>query len=183
MIKRVILVFVLLVFSWSGYAQEVNTFENRNELKFNFGYLLLACELTYERILTEEQSVGASISYSSIESNYILPDFIEFLFTPYYRVYFGKKIASGLFIEANAAFLSERVSGTIFNEDTQDIKSIKERQYAFGLGVSAGYKHITKREKVLEIYLGGGRSLINFNNNIDNVDLYPRIGLILGKRF
>jgi hypothetical protein len=48
-----------------------------------------------------------------------------------------------------------------------------------GVGVTAGYKLISKKAFVTELFFGVGR---NFNNDI-NVELFSRAGITFGKRF
>ena len=54
-------------------------------------------EATYERILNEKSSLGISTLY--VFNNENSNEDINFMLSPYYRRYFGKKTASGFFVE------------------------------------------------------------------------------------
>ena len=60
----------------------------RNELKGNTFFLILgALEVTYERILNEDTSLGVSIFFVNQD------DFeSDFMLTPHYRAYFRKNL-------------------------------------------------------------------------------------------
>lgn len=143
-------------------AQDQPQQTNNNELKLNIGYLLLGLpEFSYERIINDESSFGASLAFSideDVDVNYIL--------TPYYRFFFGKKRAAGFFLEGNAA---------VFNEDYNNTT-----ETAFGLGFGLGGKFLTKSNWTGELLIGLGRTLVNADNT---AEAYPRIGVSFGKRF
>lgn len=161
--KKLILLFAfLLAITINAQEQQQDETPLVNEVKLNVGYLLLGIpEFSYERVLNEESSVGISLAVSidnEIDLNYIL--------TPYYRFFFGKKPAAGFFIEGNAAVFSEQYN---FKNET-----------AFGLGIAVGGKFLSKRNWIGELHIGLGRTLINEDNT---TEAYPRIGISLGKRF
>src|SRR5690554_716597 len=78
---------------------------SQNELKLNLGTSIFGSfpEITYERILNADLSVGASLGMALKEDVYIT----DFLFSPYVRWFFGgssenlRKYGAGFFIEAN----------------------------------------------------------------------------------
>lgn len=97
--------------------------------------------------------------------------------TPFYRVYFGSKKASGFFIEGfglvtlseyqkyNSGYYSYYSSGR-----TQEID--------LGFGASLGYKMLTKSGFTGNLTLGLGRLYQN-----SNAQAYPRLEIAIGKRF
>ncbi len=137
----------------------------KGELKYNlFTLVLKAPELTYERFLSEETSVGLSATYFGF-----LFDSNSTLFTPYHRVYFGKKSHDGLFLETNLGF---------------GIGLTAENSSDFGVGGAVGYKFSSKKGWLAEVHYGLGRSF-SPNNNFFFIPnfIYPRFGIQLGRRF
>jgi len=159
--KKLFLLATLLL-SISLNAQDQSTTASKNEVKLNISYALLgAPELSYERIINEDSSFGTSLAFSIDRDN----DF-NYMLTPYYRFFFGKKQAAGFFIEGNAAVFSE------------DYRSNNET--GFGLGLAVGGKLLSKNNWIGELYLGLGRTLINEDKT---AEAYPRVGISIGKRF
>lgn len=159
-------VFVFLLISQGILLQaqeEVQEHPGDNELKLNAAYLLGGLvEITYERILGEDSAFGVSLAFA-------LDNSIDYRFAtiPYYRLYFGNKRAAGFFVEGNAAFFSERTLES-------------ETEFGGGLGLAIGSKFMTKTNWIAEVFLGLGR---NFNNGDFQSDVYPRVGILIGKRF
>ncbi len=150
----------------------------QNELKLNLGTTIFGLfpEVTYERILKADISVGASLGVALENDSYLT----NFQFIPYVRWFFGgnsenlRKYGAGFFIEAN---------GGIFNYDND--KMYYDGNTAFwneenvmgaGLGLAIGWKYISQNNWVGEVYTGLGRDLINDG-------AYPRMGITIGKRF
>jgi len=147
-----------------------------NEIKINVVYGILGLpELTYERILNDESAIGVSLSVAA-------DDDISWKFgvVPYYRVYFGGKKASGFFIEGNAALITIKDYDFSNYSPNYSYSGRMEmtKQTTFGLGAAAGGKFLTKRGFIGEAYFGLGRL---FKNRFE--DIYPRLGITIGKRF
>jgi hypothetical protein len=139
------------------------SFAGTNEIKVNAAYLLAGvAEITYEGILGDDSAIGVSVAFA-------LDNAIDYRFgaIPYYRWYFGDKRAAGFFVEGNAAFFSERN----FESDTE---------FGAGLGLAVGGKFINSKGWIAELFLGLGRNLVNDN---DISEAYPRVGILVGKRF
>lgn len=153
----------------SSFAQETpNQFDKSNEFKLNAAYLLSGLvEFSYERILSDESSIGVSTGLSFDEDVWNL----KFELIPYYRFFFGNKRGAGFFIEANTAFYTYESDYSYYNEN-------EENKFGFGLGIAVGSKFITTSGFVFDIYAGLGRNLLKSNGQV-----YPRLGLTLGKRF
>jgi len=173
--KKLSILFVLF-FAISVNAQEENTATLDNELKLNIAYTLAGIpEVSYERILNEESSIGVSLLIP-MDDAYDL----KFMLTPYYRLFFGKKRAAGFFIEGNAAVFSGDYEGD-FNGDFEDgFNSDSSNETGFGLGFAIGGKLISKSNWTGELLLGLGRTLINEDKTSE---AYPRLGISIGKRF
>lgn len=143
-----------------------------NELKINMLMSVLgAPEISYERILDDDMSVGLSVLVGADKSTL---DY-NFAFTPYYRLYFGAKKASGFFLEANASVASLTDNYYYYHEG-QYRRS--DNEVNFGLGVAAGAKFLTKKGWIGEFYSGIGRYFGEKSH-----EAYPRVGITIGKRF
>lgn len=142
-----------------------------NEFKINILYTALgAPELSYEKVLSDNSSIGASLAFS-VDSKENMD--LRFGITPYYRMFFGQKRAAGFFIEANSMVINYIDSITYTNNSTT-----YNTKTGFGLGAAAGAKFLTKNNLIGEVYGGLGRV---FGDN--SLGAYPRFGITLGKRF
>lgn len=107
----------------------------------------------------------------------------NFIITPHYRLYFGNKKANGFFIEGNAGVVSYKEADysslpyTSYPPDF-DYSSLDKNYTKIGLGVAAGAKFLTRNGFLGEAYLGVGRVF-----GSTSIDVYPRMGLTIGKRF
>lgn len=174
-----ILLFALLI-SVSAFSQQKH---KTNELKLNMGttIFVLYPEVSYERILNTDISVGASLGLGTSTEFHQ-----DFNFTPYFRWFFGgnrdtmNKAGAGFFIEANSSVfyrLDEKWSGYFNDKDDWEVTYSYERYFATGIGLGVGWKYVTKNNWVGELMVGGGRGFS------DKKDSYPRIGLSIGRRF
>lgn len=142
-----------------------------NEFKVNILYTAIGMpELSYERLISDNSSLGASVAFSLDKKEDMD---LRLSFTPYYRMFFGQKKAAGFFIEANSIVLN--YVDTIYFDGTS---SKYETRTGFGLGAAAGAKFLTKNNLIGEVYGGVGRV---FGDN--SLGAYPRFGITLGKRF
>ncbi len=150
---------------------------SRNEVKLNLGTTIagLYPEITYERILSEDFSLGVAAG-ASLNDEYPL----DFGLMPYARWFFGgssqnlQKYGAGFFIEANAGLFSKENYWMEYEDNT--FTSGSENKVGGGIGLAVGWKYISKNQWVGEIYVGGGRDFVNDGG-------YPRLGLSIGKRF
>ncbi|MGL3000943.1 DUF3575 domain-containing protein [Flavobacterium sp. RSSB_23] len=172
-----LLLLCTIVLSLTSYSQEneVSTFK-KNEIKGNALFLVLgAVEVTYERILTEDSALGASVFF--INEN---DSDISFSFTPFYRAYFGKKTASGFFVEGFSMINTGINSRTYYYDNTGNLSSINKNRFTdFALGFGVGSKWIHKKGFVFEINAGIGRNLFSDNSP----KIVGRGGITLGYRF
>ncbi|MEM6516527.1 MAG: DUF3575 domain-containing protein, partial [Bacteroidota bacterium] len=168
---------ILLLMSMNIYSQESNikpedsdeigSTNNKNEVRLNALLAVIGgIELSYERLLNEESSIGISamVGYDDDVLNGI-----EYYISPYYRIYFGKKYAGGFFIEGFAMLNSVETNFSLFNTE-------EERNYVtdFGLGFGLGGKWILKDKIVLELNYGLGRNL--FKNDETDIDIIGKAG-------
>lgn len=157
-----------------GFSLEKEQSIKLNEVKLNLPTTIFALypEVSYERLLNSDISLGASVGIN-LADEYMM----DFAFTPYFRWFFGgnskslDKYGAGFFIEANGSLFSP-VNDTNLVIDGETI----EEDLGAGLGLGLGWKYITKNDWVGEILFGGGRDFVNDG-------AYPRMGISIGKRF
>jgi len=172
-----------LLFFWlivQGYSQSATGYGLKsNEIKLNTLYLPGGYpELSYERILGNNSAVGLSAGFliNSAGPNYAT-DIITFdkAIFPYYRYYFGQRRATGFFVEGNTIVYSRE---SVLQGD---------KETGWGLGLAAGIKIFIKDNWNVDLIVGGGVNINKGNSNptgyLDFPDLYPRLGLTIGKRF
>ena len=176
---------ILSVYSLS--AQDSSTpinvsIEDKNEIKLNALSLVLgAFDVTYERILNEESALGMNVFIPFDDD--ISTD-INFYVSPYYRLYFGKKSASGFFVEGFGLLSSVNVSEDfIFIDQFDDpvFTSSEDSGLEFALGVGLGGKWLTKSGFIAELNLGIGRNFIKVSDTDDSI--VGKVGISLGYRF
>lgn len=184
--KKQILLVVALFISLSMFSQrayralgwKLTRDLPKNELKINLPTSIFASfpEITYERVLDSDISVGAALGVSL--DNDLYP--VNFAFTPYFRWFFGgnsenmQRYGAGFFIEANAGLISVDTHNAEYTDET--FVSTYEKDMGAGLGLAVGWKYLTRNSWIGEVYLGGGRDFVNEG-------AYPRMGISVGKRF
>jgi len=169
-----ILISLFAFSAFHGFSQD-NDSQNfgRHEMKVNLFYAVLeSASLEYEYIVNSDFTVGLGASYffdvSSSE--------FEFIAVPNARFYPGNQVAaSGFFTELSIPFYPW--DDRVYNRSTKKFE--EDILIGVGVGVAAGYKLISKKGFVTELFFGIGR---NFNNEI-NVELFSRFGVTFGKRF
>ncbi len=182
--KKSTLIVMMLLLGGALFAQEQDkTFlTKKNEVKLNLPMTIFSSfpEISYERILQEDISVGASFGFSLNNDD---SDDLKMQFSPYFRWFFGgsmesaRKYAGGFFIEVNSAVYS-------YEEEEYDELLIggthepnKESRVGAGLGLGFGWKFVSKNNWCGEILLGAGKDFAHSDNG------YPRVGISIGKRF
>ena len=165
---------ICFLFSKSGFTQsDADTNFGNHEIKVNLFYgVLESASLEYEFIINPDFTIGLGASYffdiSSSE--------FEFIAVPNTRFYPGnRQAAAGFFTELSIPFYpwDERE----YNRTTMQYE--EKVLIGVGVGVTAGYKLISKQGFVTELFFGVGR---NLRNDI-NVELFSRFGVTFGKRF
>jgi Na+-translocating ferredoxin:NAD+ oxidoreductase RnfG subunit len=144
----------------------------KNEIRLNVLTSMLGLlDLNYERFLSDNSGLGIATNIS-LENKELQT--IRSMILPYFRVYFGDEFATGGFIEANMAVAREYYPeyGMAWNS------RVYKYQTTFGLGTAIGYKMVRRNGFVGELSLGVGRL---FGNSY--AELYPRLGISIGKRW
>lgn len=177
-----ILLFALLYLSASAQSSsqsKVNT-KAKNEIRLNLLMTAIGFpELSYDRFFANNTSVGFS-ALAFIRTDKAAPHIYSL--TPYYRIYFGQKKTSNFFFEGYVMATLEKDIYSYPSNGYYGGGSLTyyDRGYekGYGYGVAVGEKIFTKSGIVGEICLGVGR-LYRF----DNSELFPRLGISIGKRF
>jgi len=171
---------ILMLLTHQGFSQTKDLINGSNELRLNIPMTIAGLpEINYERIMDENLGLGLSLAVAAEK-----PDRMVYrgIIMPYSRLYFGKRKASGFYIEANMAGVQQReIDSEWIGTDTSGFsvfKDVNRRSFNFGFGAAIGVKLIAKRGYVGDLYAGGGRL---FGNSISGG--YLRLGLALGKRF
>jgi|TARA_R110002051_G_scaffold254853_1_gene313849 hypothetical protein len=165
-----------------GQSQDISSdSQPQDELKIN-AFNLIAfsyVDVSYERLLNEESSLGVGILFNIGEDNEVLDYFRTFSITPYYRQYFSKQYAEGFFVEGFGMLNSGE--DYYYTFDNQGSESSTEETYTdFALGISVGGKFVTQRGFIAEIYTGLGRNLLGGEFA---PEIVGRGGISLGYRF
>jgi len=177
--KTLILIVFIATKACSTYAQNLPGEDLRkNEVRLNTLYQFGGYpEVSYERQLGIGSAVGATFGarIDVVKRNYV-DDLITFDYAvlPYYRFYFGKKPTAGFFLEGNGIIFS-RISKY---EDRNELGA--------GLGIGLGAKFPIKNNWNVGFVVGGGYNLLQepcINESICFPDVYPRLGITIGKRF
>ncbi len=176
--KKTIVTSLLFLTASILFAQQKDTsfFNKRNEIKVNLPVSIFAefMDVSYERVLQEDISIGASLGCSLSNGGYAG---LKYQIAPYFRWFFGgssesaRKYAAGFFIEANSSVFS-RNDHKVYIDD----KLVKDSKFGAGLGIGIGWKYVSKNNWCGEISFGGGRDFLNDGG-------YPRFGISIGKRF
>lgn len=177
--KNFLLLIILFAFCSVNAQNETdaNPYQKNNEIKLNLiSPLFGAVEGGFERHLNKNSSLGISafIVYDNKEN-----EDLNYYISPYYRYYFGKKYASGFFVEGFGAFTS--IDGKkIYAADNVTFTEKKD-VYDVALGAGLGYKLVTKKGLVFEANAGYGKLLFNADKTDHNI--VAKFGLSVGYRF
>ncbi|WP_159476548.1 DUF3575 domain-containing protein [Chryseobacterium sp. 18068] len=180
--KKNFLLFIILFAFYSVKAQnengtDANPYQKNNEIKLNLiSPLFGAVEVGFERHLNKNSSLGISafFVYDNTEN-----EDLNYYISPYYRYYFGKKYASGFFVEGFGMFTS--IDGKkVYSADRLTFTENKD-VYDAVLGAGLGYKLVTKKGFVFEANASYGKLLFNADKT-DHTQVI-KLGLSIGYRF
>lgn len=167
---------LLLLFAFLSLARlnaqeedEVQEFSvKNNELMINPFALLLSGTIagSYERILNKDYGVGVdAVIFTNSKYN------IKSQFSPYGRVYFGRKYASGFFIEGFVPVTTLSKISCMNNDFTTSVRCDNtESNSFFGLGIGLGGKWNTKRNVIFQASFGLARL---FGSEVEDYVLTP----------
>ncbi|WP_424001339.1 DUF3575 domain-containing protein [Maribacter sp. IgM3_T14_3] len=175
---------IILLFSvFTTKAQKQNSIsaspsEKRNELKLNVLFTSLGLlDIAFERNLNRKSSLGISGLYVFSQRH---DEDTNFQISPFYRRYFGKKHASGFFVEGFTTVGSTDgkqltdINGNLTLNEGPDVIDLS-------LGLTLGSKWITKNGITIEPFFGFGKLL--FNADKTDHSQINRLGINVGYRF
>ena len=176
--KKITLSALLFIVGVSLFAQENES--RQNELKINMSNLIgfKWFDVSYERLLNEEASIGVGTLFSLDNESEGLDEYRTFSITPYYRQFFSSQYAQGFFVEAFTMLHSGKEYNYYSNSGPYDTL-VEEKYTDFAVGISVGGKWVTKRGFVAEVYAGIGRDLLNQSD----IEVVGRGGVSIGYRF
>ncbi|MCI3937155.1 DUF3575 domain-containing protein [Chryseobacterium aahli] len=177
--KNFLLLIILFVFCSVNAQNETdaNPYQKNNEIKLNLiSPLFGAVEAGFERHLNKNSSLGISAFFVYDDTK---DEDTNYYVSPYYRYYFGKKYASGFFVEGFGAFTS--IDGKKIYAADQITFTENKDVYDVVLGAGLGYKIVTKKGLVFEANAAYGKLLFNADKTDHTV--VAKFGLSIGYRF
>jgi hypothetical protein len=191
------LLFIILISVQLAHAQKatdsmkIDIMNRRNEVRVDLLSLIgqSKLNLSYERFLNRDFSVGMSFGYSS--NNKIDEDFDrgyrntapKYEVVPYVRYNLSKSLLhfyfAEIFVSANGGDFKEIVRLTDQSGNGYYITE-KSKYSDFGIGGGLGYKTYIKQKFPIEVMVGFGSNLFNRDKSPDTLS---RVGLSLGYRF
>lgn len=175
--KRILTIIALFISVISyGQIDNSNPTKNRTEVKFNvFSLSLGAIDFEFERTLNSHSSLGMSFkqAFDTGQNSEV---------AAFYRYYFGKKYASGFFIEGFGMYHSKYEYLFSTGSSPSTLNDVYRFGNDFALGLGIGYKLVSKKGLILQAHLGAGRNLFNGKNSYG--ELFPgKAGISIGYRF
>jgi hypothetical protein len=175
--KRIIAFACFSFVTMVSQAQEATTDprDGNNDVKINVLYgVLETLELEYERIINDNAGVGMAVNYWFNDDSDL-----SFMAIPYFRFYPSEKHhGAGFFIEANLGVIGSK--NFDYTYDGTGIETRTEKDLvSMGAGVAVGGKFMSKSGFFGEVFGGVGREF----NDESYIEVYPRAGITLGKRF
>ncbi|WP_228853636.1 DUF3575 domain-containing protein [Aegicerativicinus sediminis] len=180
---KYLFLFIIALLPVFGFSQEpdqeieveIEEPIKKHEIKTNLFYLALGgIELGYEFNFSRRNSVGISgmVPYSKDAK-----DDIKYYVAPYYRYFFGKKYASGFFLEGFG--MLNKLENEKYDEPNSDESSEFVSDFAIGLGI--GGKVLLGKGWLLEVNFGAGPNLAKVDKH--NISVIAKGGVQLGYRF
>ena len=161
-------------------AQETETSERKNDIMLSPIELIAspALNVSYERLLDEKSGVGINGIFLLDKKDSDNNGFSQV--SPYYRMYFGKKYASGFFVEGFVPITTTKDVYYYSNNGPYDTRT-EESMTTVGIGVGFGGKWVARKNIIFEASCGVGR---RFGNNKYNSDMITGKGMLgIGYRF
>lgn len=181
--KKLLLI-VSLVFAVTAQAQEETSSDRYNDIMISPIELIAGPTLnvSYERLLSKDSGIGinAVLLLNSGDSN----DGLRSQISPYYRMYFGKRYASGFFVEAFVPI-------TMSNDSIYTVAAgpgyfnayyTYEKNTTVGAGVGFGGKWVARKNIVFEVS-GGVARRFGMSAEYNGVPITAKGMLGIGYRF
>lgn len=154
-------------------AQETEASVRQNDIMLSPIELISVpmLNVSYERLLNENSGVGINGIFYFGDDNldgYDEDDSKLTQISPYYRMYFGKKYASGFFVEGFAPITMTTDYSYYYN--SPNATRVEDKRTTIGLGVGFGGKWVARKNIIFEASFGiarrFGESKYNNSSNI-----------------
>ncbi|WP_343912269.1 hypothetical protein [Aquimarina litoralis] len=195
---RLLLITVITFFtSFISYSQDSSDIIprdiNKNEIGLNpiniiaFG----ALDVSYERILSSDHSIGVDVFYRFSDDIDNDDDIVDrdgifdkkLALTGHYKYFFGRRVARGFYVEGFGMLSTGDHDNTVRVVNDQGgligFRNVPENYTDFALGFGVGGKFVTRNGFFIDIGFGIGRNL--FNNKSPEIIVRP--DLYIGYRF
>lgn len=177
--KTFLRLIILFLFHSVNAQNEPDPYLKNNEIKINaIAPLWQSFQVGYERHLSSNSSLGLSIYY--VYDNKKNEKDLNYSISPYYRRYFGKKHASGWFVEG-FGMLASTDGKKIYTSEDHSIYTENPDVINFALGVGGGWKWISKSGFILEANVGYGGIILNADKTDHTI--VAKFGLSAGYKF
>ncbi len=157
----------------------LNPYEKKNELILDLVGPSLAggINVSYERHLNKKSSLGITLFY--IYDNTKETD-MNYSISPFYRMYFGKKYASGFFVEGFGVVHS--TDGKKIYDTVEKLTFIENPNVInLSIGAGLGWKGVAKSGFTYGANLGMGKTFLNADKT--DHDHVAKFSLNVGYRF
>lgn len=177
--KNFLLLIVLFVFYSAKAQNETDPYQKNNEIKLNaLAPFWQSFQVGYERHLSHNSSLGLSFYY--VFDNTKNEKDLNYSISPYYRRYFGKKYASGWFVEG-FGMLASTDGKKIYTSEDHSIYTENPDVINLALGAGGGWKWVSKSGFLFEANVGYGGILLNADKTDHTI--VAKFGLSAGYRF
>lgn len=162
-----------LLFSFLLFSSIFTFAQQEVKLDIADALVIRSIEVSYERVINEESSVGVSVLFNLAEQDIDFRYKENFMITPYYRHFFTKEYKWNFFGEGFVGINSGK------KESKKDSNDFDIEYTDAALGLAVGTKYISEGGLTIDIFGGLGRNLFG----TDSPTLVPRIGLNIGWQF
>ncbi len=116
-----------------------------------------ALNISYERLVNKDSGIGINVVVLLDNNND--GDGLQSQISPYYRMYFGKKYASGFFVEGFVPITMSNDSTytPYIGPDYYDSNYTYEKNTTIGAGIGFGGKWVARRNIIFEASMGIAR--------------------------
>lgn len=172
---------------------KIDPLAHRHEVKLNVAKAVISLrpEVEYEYILRPDMGLGGRVCVALGENSRTKEMMGNFQVMPFFRWYFtangesARSVARGFFAEVNTAITS-------YSHHTKYYESALDESYltkdpdsssfvALGLGISVGWKYVSRGGWTCDLGIGVGRNLGTKGEGFGS--FYTVSGITIGKRF
>lgn len=179
-----LLLIASLVFAVTLHAQEENSVERQNDMMISPIELIAgpALNVSYERLLNKDSGIGINVMMLLDKGED--GDGIQSQISPYYRMYFGKKYASGFFVEGFIPItMSNDEIYVPYTSSGSFVSTYKyEKNTTIGAGIGFGGKWVARRNIIFEVSMGIARRF-GMSSEYDDTPITGKGMLGIGYRF